>query len=97
MGERRPVTVDPARRFGRPCIGLLDTDSVAGMVRAGETVDTVADEYDLTPDEVLVACWFEGRFGSKRRVWGRWAKEAEVALGGHAPMAGLGPPPARQR
>lgn len=71
------VTVDPAVRFGFPAIRGISTDAIAGVVWAGESLATVADEYDVTREEVLVACWFEGTHGERkwRKRWGAWAEQ----------------------
>jgi hypothetical protein len=60
------------------------TDTVAGMVWAGEPVDAVADEYGLSRGEVLVACWYEGMHGQPRgafrRAWHGWAQQAGLLM-----------------
>lgn len=76
------VLADPRVRFGRPSVGGISTDAVAGMVMAGESLDVVADEYGLTRHQVLLACWHEGIQGCYQREWGAWATEAHQMLGG---------------
>ncbi len=76
------ITVDPAVRFGRPHIKGVSTVAVAGMVYAGESLATVADEYDLSRHEVLLACWHEGLQGVYRAEWGDWAARVHGPLGG---------------
>lgn len=86
-GQRSVVTTDPAVRFGRPQIGGVSTEAIAGMVMAGEGVDTVADEYTLSRHQVLLACWHEGTWGCYRREWGVWAeKVAYPQLAGWQPL-----------
>lgn len=81
------VSVDPAMRFGRPCVNntRLSVEAVAGMVWIGESVDEVADEYGVTRPDVVVACWYAGKFGTSeskrwRKRWGKWADEVHDEL-----------------
>jgi Uncharacterized conserved protein len=71
------ITVDPRIAFGEPCIGTPPTRvaDLAGMVAAGETVDTTAGEYGRTRHEVLLACWWEATHGRYRQQWGAWAEQ----------------------
>ncbi len=79
---RPHVSHDPCQRWGDPAVSGkgISVRVVAEQVWAGERVDVVADEYDLTRGDVLVACWHAGRVGlpGKRgyrptRLWpGRW-------------------------
>jgi uncharacterized protein (DUF433 family) len=48
------VTVDPDYAFGRPRFarGGASVDDVIDLFRAGEPVDTVAEEFGLSRDEV---------------------------------------------
>jgi uncharacterized protein (DUF433 family) len=80
------IVVDPRRQFGRPLIGGTSTETIADMVAAGDSVDVVCDEFDLTRHQVLLACWHEGLQGTdgrRRRAWHRWANDAHAMLGGH--------------
>lgn len=78
------VVADPRIRFGRPRVGHTATEDVAGMIWAGEPVDVVCDEYELTRHQVLLACWFEATYGPprRRRAWREWADQAHRTLGG---------------
>lgn len=78
MPDAPVITVRPGYSFGRPSIGGVTTSAVAGMVMAGESVQTVAYEYDLTPVEVLWACWHEAMNGCYRRQWSTWANRPDV-------------------
>lgn len=51
------ITMNPDVRFGKPCIAgtRMDVATVVGLVAAGETVETVADEYQLTIEQVRAA------------------------------------------
>lgn len=83
---RPHVVIDPAVAYGAATIRGVPTGAVAGMVRAGETLATVADEYDLTLCEVILACWFEGTHGRYRKQWKAWADAVALGLGGWNPF-----------
>lgn len=99
MTTTRPViTIDPALRFGCPHIKGISTDAIAGMVRAGESFATVADEYDLSVHEVILACWWEAQPAPRyRREWRQWADSVAPALGGWEPLdvEAIAEPPAK--
>lgn len=59
LGENRQVTIDPVRRFGSPVVRSTPTDVLAELVRAGEPVEWVAEQYSLTLDQVLDALEYE--------------------------------------
>lgn len=49
--------MNPDVRFGKPCITgtWIDVATIVGTLAAGESVDTVAEEYALTPAQVRTA------------------------------------------
>ena len=49
------ISMDPDVRFGKPCVSgtRIDVATVVGALAAGETVDTVAEEYQLSVAQVL--------------------------------------------
>lgn len=51
------ITMNPDVRFGKPCIAgtRMDVATVVGLVASGETVETVAEEYQLSVDQVRAA------------------------------------------
>jgi uncharacterized protein (DUF433 family) len=51
------ISMDPDVRFGKPCIAgtRLDVATVLGLIAAGETVETVASEYQLSIEQVRAA------------------------------------------
>jgi uncharacterized protein (DUF433 family) len=51
------ITMNPDVRFGKPCIAgtRMDVATVVGLFSAGETIQTVVDEYSLTPDQIRAA------------------------------------------
>jgi len=95
---RPHIVIDPAKCWGRPHIKGISTDAIAGMVRAGESIAVVAHEYDLTPHEVVLACWWEGRRGQQYYgVWRWWADDVGQALASARPLdlASIEDPPSR--
>lgn len=61
LGRDKPVVVDPRRAFGRPVIEgtNLTTETIMSLLRGGETVENVADSFQIDPDAVLAAKAFE--------------------------------------
>jgi uncharacterized protein (DUF433 family) len=51
------ITMNPDVRFGKPCVAgtRMDVATVVGLIAAGETVETVASEYQLTIEQVRAA------------------------------------------
>lgn len=86
MADSPRGLVDPSMRFGRPHVKGIPVDAIVGMLSAGESVATVADNYDLTRADVLVACWYVGAFGlpESPRRWRtalrEWATGAGQAM-----------------
>ncbi len=56
---RSPVRMRPDERFGLPAIGGIKTEIVWEHLEADETFDDVAEQFDLTVDEVHWAHAFE--------------------------------------
>lgn len=63
MGKDIPIVVSPSHAFGRPVIfgTNLPTETVASLVRGGESPDDIAFGYDLPVDQVEYAWHFEKR------------------------------------
>jgi len=63
MGKDKPIVVDPTRGFGRPIIAgtSIATESLASLIRGGETVDDVASDFGLAPAVVSEVWSFENR------------------------------------
>jgi len=59
LGPDREVVVDPVRRFGNAVVRSTPTDVLAELVRAGEPVEWVAEQYQLTLSQVLDALEYE--------------------------------------
>ena len=56
-----PIAIDPHISFGRPVVLRMgiSTTAIAGRIDAGETVEDIADDYELSPDEVEQAVLYE--------------------------------------
>ncbi|MEM1055648.1 MAG: DUF433 domain-containing protein [Bacteroidota bacterium] len=61
FSDYRTVVIDPLVAFGRPSVaGIgITTWAVADRIEAGEEPRAVADDYDLTPDQVEAAFAYE--------------------------------------
>jgi uncharacterized protein (DUF433 family) len=55
------VRIDPLRQTGQPVIRSVPTAVLAEGFRAGESVETLADLYDLETDQIVQAIRFEMR------------------------------------
>ena len=57
------IALDPTIRYGRPCITgtRLSTDVIAGRYRAGDSVDTLAADYERRTDEIEEAIRYESK------------------------------------
>lgn len=73
------VWVHPGRYHGEPCVDghRLPTQMIAEHVFDG-TGDSAEDTWDITTHEVLVACWFEARYGKSRKIRKYWADWLEA-------------------
>jgi len=51
------ISIEVDVRFGKPCITgtRIDVATVAGLIAIGETVETVASEYQLSVEQVRAA------------------------------------------
>lgn len=55
----RFVVIDPEVRFGRPTVKGAPTDVLAERWRAGDSPESLAEDYDLTTDEVNESLRYE--------------------------------------
>ena len=105
--EDGTLMIHPGYQFGAVCVGSsrVTASTVAGSVFAGDSVDSVAEDYDLTRLQVLTACWWwvqravESSRHTKAQtrlidVWGQWASDAGWRLGGYSSEPCADPPPA---
>jgi uncharacterized protein (DUF433 family) len=62
------ISMNPDVRFGKPCIvNRIDVATIVGLIAAGETVEGVAAEYQLSLEQVRAAlaypvggrCWVD--------------------------------------
>ncbi len=51
------ISMDPAIRFGKPCLAgtRIDVATIVGALAAGESVEAVQEDYRLTREQVLTA------------------------------------------
>lgn len=51
------ISMDPDVRFGKPCIKgtRMDVATIVGLFAAGETVETVSSEYQLSVEQIRAA------------------------------------------
>ncbi len=54
-----PVRINPLRRFGRPAVGGISTEAIAGELQAGASVEEVAQDFGLAPSAVRWAHSYE--------------------------------------
>jgi uncharacterized protein (DUF433 family) len=58
-GKTSPVVIDPNFTFGLPCIRGVATESIAELYRAGDTLDFLADSFDLPAEDIRAAIAYE--------------------------------------
>lgn len=63
-GAASPVVIDPLVRFGQPSVAGVATERLWELFDAGETLDAIADGYDLDIDDVKAAVAYEEQFRS---------------------------------
>jgi uncharacterized protein (DUF433 family) len=51
------ISMDPDVRFGKPCVSgtRIDVATILGLVAVGETVERVAEQYELSVAQVRTA------------------------------------------
>lgn len=61
QSERRPIAIDPKIAFGRPVVlrAGISTGAIATRIDAGESVQALAEDYDLRPEEIEEAVLYE--------------------------------------
>jgi uncharacterized protein (DUF433 family) len=57
----KPIDIDPEIAFGRPIIARIgiSTHAISDRIDAGESVDELAKDYDLSMDEIEQAVLYE--------------------------------------
>jgi len=63
LGRDVPVVVSPTHAFGRPVIAgtNLATETIASLIRGGESIDDIAREYEIPRESIKEAWRFEQR------------------------------------
>jgi uncharacterized protein (DUF433 family) len=58
-----PIVVDPHHSFGRPVIEgtNISTEAIASLLRGGESVENIAESFQISLKEVHAAQTFELR------------------------------------
>jgi uncharacterized protein (DUF433 family) len=64
------IVVDPAIRFGRPVIQgtRVPVDLVLAKLAAGMTATQIADDYDLTPEDIQAVLVYAARSLAEEEV-----------------------------
>jgi uncharacterized protein (DUF433 family) len=60
-GKVSPVTIDPEVRFGSPTVGGFPTESLAELVEAGDSIESVASDFELPLKDVIAALSYESQ------------------------------------
>jgi uncharacterized protein (DUF433 family) len=60
-GKVSPVTIDPEVRFGAPSVGGVPTEGLAELVDAGDSIESVAKDFDLPLKDVIAALSYESQ------------------------------------
>lgn len=58
-GTASPVAIDPLVRFGRPSVSGVTTERLWELFDAGESIDAIADGYEIPHDQVRAAVAYE--------------------------------------
>jgi uncharacterized protein (DUF433 family) len=61
-GDASPVVIDPLVRFGRPTVSGVATDRLWELHDAGESLDEIADAYEIDIGIVRAAVAYEEQF-----------------------------------
>ena len=59
-GHASPIVIDPRVSFGAPVVRGVPTWALRGRARAGETIQELAEDFQLTREHVVAALAFEG-------------------------------------
>jgi uncharacterized protein (DUF433 family) len=59
VSEIKSVVIDPLRQFGEPVVRSVRTEIIAEQLRVGETIDGIAELFDLSRDLVEAALRYE--------------------------------------
>lgn len=61
MASQKTIAIDANVAFGRPVLAKngISTSAIVDRMDAGETVDELAEDYEISPDEVMQAVYYE--------------------------------------
>lgn len=59
LGPGRDVTIDPTRKFGQPVVRAVPTAVLFEQYSAGDSIELIAEAYEISRDQVLDAIEFE--------------------------------------
>ena len=59
VADNKAVTVDPLRQFGEPVVRSVPTLAIAEQFDAGESVELIADSFDLSTADVQAALRYQ--------------------------------------
>ena len=68
-GRDSNVVIDPRFCFGKPNVQAVPTWAIAGQWEAGNSLAEIADDFDLSENDVRDALIFEGAIPSGRGVY----------------------------
>jgi uncharacterized protein (DUF433 family) len=58
-GRESPVVIDPEVRFGSPAVHGIPTDAISEQVRAGDSIESIVQDFSLELDDVVAALRYE--------------------------------------
>jgi uncharacterized protein (DUF433 family) len=58
-GPGSPVVIDPEVRFGSPAVNGIPTDALGEQVRAGDSIESIVQDFNLELDDVIAALDYE--------------------------------------
>ena len=98
-GEEAYVVILPGRMGGRPTIGhrRLTTHMIADMYWSMGFQELI-DMYNLTHGEIVVAVWYEARYGGRthRKRWAEWLEVNDPKLYSPSIFGNPAPPPQKE-
>lgn len=68
IGKESPVQIDPLRAFGRPTVRSVRTERIAEAFMAGDSIEGLAEIYELPLEHIEAAIRFETLRADSRRA-----------------------------
>ena len=83
--DRPMIVLDPGVNGGDPALyrSRVRVENILERLDAGDDPEDVAEDHGLTRGDVLVACWFDARYGvddHPRKEWLGWWEQWEPSL-----------------